>query len=119
MDEKDIINKVLNVILNKGGKVPYTFVINPEHDSDTQERMKKIVENMQREKLLIIPPDEYGDFELGVHGSQAASIGYKKFKRMKRWNSLSHNATVIFFIFILAGGAIGLLYLLLHYFKII
>ncbi|HTA26221.1 MAG TPA: hypothetical protein VK809_00415 [Bacteroidia bacterium] len=119
VDDDDIISELLKKMLSDEKALPYSFVINPEQGSTTQERMRKILDRMEKEKLIILPQQEFGNIELGVYGSTAGLIGYKAHKRQKHLSLLSSKVTVIFFRVMLIGACAGLLYLLLHSFKII
>jgi len=119
VDNDVIISELLKKMLSDEKGIPYSFVINSEHDPATQDRLRKILLRMAEEKLIILPTDEFGDIELGVFGSRAGLIGYKKYRREQRLRALPNKITVIFFRLILLGACACLLYLLLHYFKVI
>ena len=119
IDEEDIISELLRKMLSEEKGIPYSFAINPDHNPATQERMRKILARMENEKLILLPSNEVGDIELGAFGGRAGFVGYKKYKREQQLGKLSNKIAVIFFKLVLLSAGIGLLYLLLHYFKTI
>ena len=86
VDDKDIINQVLNEISREGGRLHYSFVVNPEHPPEVKFRMQSIIERMQNEKLIIISKNETDFLEMDVEGSRALLVGYRKYKSQKKWD---------------------------------
>ena len=72
MSENGIITQLLNQVRSNGNRLPYSLVINDDHDSATNERMKKIIDLMKQEKLLMPTLHETADLELGPDGRRAA-----------------------------------------------
>ncbi len=120
VNDKDIITQVLNEIRKQGGRLPYSYVINPEHDQPTQERMKNLLEKMIQEKLVVIPSGESRFLEADIEGSRAMAMGYRKYQRIKKWDGLRQSIGSISYIliFVLGLGIIGLVgYLIWHFIK--
>ncbi len=46
VSDSDIINQVLNDIIQQGGRLPYSFVVNEQQTQEQQERMKNIIQLM-------------------------------------------------------------------------
>jgi hypothetical protein len=120
--ENDIINQVLNEIIKEGGRLPYTYVVNPGHNAAAQQRMKAVLEKMRKEKLIHshLAGDDF--LEIDIEGSRAAHSGYQKYKRIKRWDFLLHRMSRVSVIVV--GLAILVLlgylaYLLLHFLKVV
>ena len=118
VDDEDIISQILSKMLSEG-TVPYSYVINPEHDPITRERMKKILARMEQEKLILLPAQEFDFIEFGINGSGAAIMGYMDYKWRQKRGSHSNKISVLFFRLILIGACAGILYLVLHSFKVI
>jgi hypothetical protein len=119
--DSDIINQVLKEILQQGGRLPYSYVINKSHKEEIQERMKRIIDTMCQEKLIVCPDDTNKFIEIDIEGSMALQVGYRRYKRAKRWEGFRNRVNLfsLFFIMALILAIIGgVIYLLLHYFKI-
>lgn len=118
----DLINQVLNEIIREGGRLPYTYVVNPAHNPDVQLRMKAILDKMQKERLILLSPTGDNHLEIDIEGSRAALLGYRKFRRIKRWdnimNTLGSVSLILFFIAIVALTGF-IVYFLLHRFKVV
>ncbi len=122
VDENEIINQVLNEIIKEGGRLPYSYVVNPSHSIEVQHRMKHIIEKMKKERLIHIPVTTEEFIEMDVDGSRAAKVGYRKYKRIKRWGFHFFKVNrvslmlILFTLLILLGY---LAYLLLHFLKVV
>jgi len=120
MDEDDIITQLVNQIINRGGKVPYTFVINPEQSYATRQRMKIILDIMINEELIRPSSQNYDGLELGLYAGVAARVGFKKYKRLKRWKKVRERLYVIgriLFIPVILAICALLILLFLHFFN--
>ena len=122
VNKSDIINQVLREIIKEGGRLPYTFVINPNHDPEMRERMKSVLDQMIKEKLIQHPLSGDDFLEIDLEGSRAVHFGYRRYKRIKRWDvvmsKLSRFSLLFFALFILLLFA-GLIYFILHFFKVV
>jgi len=121
VSDNDVINQILKEIIAEGGKLPMLYVINPSHDIRTQERIKRILERMQKEKLILHLPGNDEFLEIDIEGSRAAYLGYKRYQRIKIWNTLRHrlNRLSLVFFAIVVLALIGfVIYLVLRYFKV-
>jgi hypothetical protein len=99
VDDKDIINQVLNAIIEGYGRLHYSFIVNPNHKLETQQRMKLILERMEKEKLLLHPIKENDYLEMDVMGGWAAKIGYRRYSKVKRWIALRNKLRSIYNVF--------------------
>jgi hypothetical protein len=120
ISDGDIINLVLNEITKEKGKLPYTYVVNPNHSKESQERMKMILARMQKEKLLLSSNPENGFLEIDIEGGMAVHLGYRKYKMQKRWGDIIHMLRrfyLFFFILFTLAFVAGLVYFVLHSLK--
>ncbi len=62
VNDKDIIYQVLNEIIKQGGRLPYSYVVNSEHNPEIQARMKHLLEKMLSENLIHILKGRSGLF---------------------------------------------------------
>ncbi len=122
VNKSDIINQVLKEMVREGGRLPYSYVINANHEDIIQERMKKLLVQMEEEKLIQHPLPGGEFLEIDLEGSRAVIVGYKKYKRVKRWDNIVQKLTrvsIIFFFLAVLGLIVGLLYFILHFFKVL
>lgn len=122
VSKSDIINQVLREIIREGGRLPYTYVINPNHDPAIKERMKAVLDQMIKEKLIQRPLADGEFIEIDLEGSRAVRNGYRKYKRAKKWDTLVTKLTrvsLFFFFLLIIGLFLGLIFLILHLFKIV
>jgi hypothetical protein len=122
VNDKDIINQVLSEINQAGGRLPYIFVVNPEHEPEIKERMKRLLDKMQTEKLILGAYEHTGFVELDVDGGMAAQLGYlhyKKNKKRDKFRYTSNRVLLIISLLIILGLAGYVVYLLMHYFRIV
>ena len=120
ISDSDIINLVLHEITKENGKLPYTYVVNPTHSPESQERMKMILARMRKEKLLLPHIAENSFLEIDVEGGMAVHLGYRKYRIMKKWSTLLGLARRFYlFIFVILSLALigGIVYFILHYFR--
>jgi hypothetical protein len=120
VNDKDIINQVLTEITREGGRLPYSFVINPEHPAEMQSRMKIILDKMIAEKLIIHSKDGSGFLEIDIDGGQAVNMGYRKYNRFKKWDGLRYtlNRVALVFVSLVALALVaGLIYFVWGLFK--
>jgi len=99
MDDKEIINQILNEIIRAYGRLHYSYIISPEQKPESQERMRLILDRMAEEKLLLHPVKENDFLEMDIHGGWAAKIGYRKYKRVKRWLVLQNRLRSVYNVF--------------------
>ena len=114
VDDKDIINQVLNEVNREGGRLPYTFVVNPEHPPEVKLRMKHILERMQHEKLIIVSKNGTDFLEMDVEGSRALLVGYRKYHRHEKWSGFRFVSNRIL-LAILLLAALALIAELFHF----
>ena len=122
VNRADIINQVLREIIREGGKLPFSYVINPDHEEEIQQRMKSILDQMIKEKLIQHPLAEQDFLEIDLEGSRAVHVGYRKYKRIKRWDMLVNKLnriSLLFFALVILVLAGLLIYYILHLLKIV
>jgi hypothetical protein len=122
VNDKDIINQVLNDIIREGGRLPYTYVVNPDSRPEIKERMQAILEKMRSERLIHGTLKENDFLEIDVEGSRAVQFGYQKYKKVKKWDKFRYrsNRIILIISILIILGVIGfLIYFLMHYFKIL
>ena len=107
VNDKDIVNQVLNEIMKEGGRLPYSFVINADHTSEIRSRMKHLVDKMVNEKLIHISEGDIPYLEIDIEGNRAMSTGYRKYQRIKKWDGLRQSlGRISFILFILVALAV-------------
>jgi hypothetical protein len=89
MLEQNVIDRILGDLKERGGKLPYQFLINPNYRDTTQNRIRIILSKMNREHLIHTEQDF---IELEEEGEQALQTGYEKYMRAKRWALLTRKA---------------------------
>ena len=116
LSDPEIINQVLSEVITAGGKLQYSCIVNKTENNDSYERMRKIITKMRKEKLIRGPLIDDGFIEIDIEGGRAASMGYKKYHWIRRWDT--HRRINRFFLFvstILLLALIGFgVYLALH-----
>lgn len=117
MNDKEIIEDVLQLIYSNQGKVRYDFIVNPGYKAETQKRMSRIVIVMEEENLITRHPEEFDVLRLTADGQMAAEAGYKKYRYRKALKTLNEKAGKFILPVILVIALI--IYLFLHFRKIL
>lgn len=122
MSDEDVINTILKDIIRKNGRLTYTSVVRTETDSANNERIKVIIANMVREKLLMPVNSKQEELMLTVSGRLAADLGYKKYKRVKNRRNFNTKVGIFvsrYFFPIVIIICLALIYLFLHIIKVL
>lgn len=99
MGDKETIDLILRFIVSNYGQIPYTFIVNPENKPETQERLERILNIMEEENLITHSKEEVTLLKLTADGRLAIEMGYKKFKRFRRWRKFSVRQNPIKYFF--------------------
>ncbi|HTB32020.1 MAG TPA: hypothetical protein VK808_08350 [Bacteroidia bacterium] len=81
MLEQNVIDRILGDLKERGGRLPYQFLINPNYRDSTKNRIKNILSKMSREHLIHAGNDF---IELDEEGNQALQTGYERYCKAKR-----------------------------------
>lgn len=82
MLEQNVIDRILGDIKERGGRLSYHFLINPENSDNKKKRIQNILSKMSQEHLIRA---EHDFVELDVEGTRVLLTGYERYMRAKRW----------------------------------
>ncbi len=82
MLEQNVIDRILEDLKERGGRLSYQFLLNPEQREDHLKRMRNILFKMSDQRLIRPGPDFV---ELDEEGTYALKTGYEKYMKAKRW----------------------------------
>ncbi len=107
MLEQNIIDRILGDIKERGGRLSYHFLINPENNDHKKKRIQHILSKMSQEHLIRAEQDF---IELDEEGASALQTGYEKYMRAKRWALLMRKVKTTSKIvsYVAGAGIIGL-----------
>jgi hypothetical protein len=103
MLEQNVIDRILTDLKQKGGRLSYRFLLNPEQKETHLNRMRNILFKMSEERL-IRPGIAF--IQLDEEGEQALETGYERYCKAKRrvllLRKVKTGAKILTYLFIAA-----------------
>ncbi len=106
MLEQNVIDRILCDLKDRGGRLSYQFLLNPEQRETHLKRMRTILFKMSDERL-IRPGIAW--IQLEEEGERALETGYEKYMKAKRWALIRIKAKKITRVlsYVVIAGIIG------------